>query len=243
MGSAIDNRQEYDGHQFNRWLLRMAGISGIAIAVGYILITAGYAVSGFPLPKGAEAWIDYMNGKSTLWWWIIWLSIITDILYLPVAAALYSLLKNVHKGLILVSGALFSLFVLLELGITWTNYPVVIEAVNQYSLATTETQRLVYLSVIEYSSRVFETPVPSFYTIFAPSIAVILASFVMLKSGRFGKITAYVGLLSGTLNAFSVVGGLFSSTLGSLVVLGSVLALVWFFLLGLRFLKSAHGGN
>jgi len=221
----------------------MAGFSGIAIAIGYVFITALYAISGAPLPKGAEAWIDYMNGKSVLWWGIIWLSIITDILYLPVAAALYSLLKDVHKGLILVSGALFTLFVLLEMGITWTNYPVIIEAVNQYSLATTETQRLVYLSVIEYSSRVFETPVTAFYAIFVPSIAVILASLVMLKSGRFGKMAAYVGLLSGTLNAFSVIGGLFSSTLGLLVMPGSVLSLVWFLLAGLRFLKSARGGN
>jgi len=243
MESVKDNQQEYDEKRFNRWLYRMAGFSGIAIAVGYVFITAGFTISGAPLPTGAEAWVTYMAGKSNLWWGIIWLSIITDILYLPVAAGLYNLLKNVHKGMILVSGALFALFVVLELAITWSNYAAIIELINRYGLATTEPQRTLYLSTIEYASSVFQTPVTGFYAIFIPSIAVILASIVMLKSARFGKIASYIGLLSGTINAFSVIGELFSSTLSLLVIPGSVLALIWFFAVGVKFLKFGREGN
>ena len=242
MGSVKDNQQEYD-KRFNRWLYRVAGFSGIAIAVGYVFITAGFTISGPPLPTGAEAWVTYMAGKSNLWWGIIWLSIITDILYLPVAAGLYNLLKNVHKGMILVSGALFALFVVLELAITWSNYAAIIELINRYDLATTEPQRALYLSTIEYASSVFQTPVNAFYSIFIPSIAVILASIVMLKSEIFGKVASYTGLFSGTLNAFSVIGGFFNSTLALLVRPGSVLALIWFFAVGVKFLKLGRDGN
>jgi len=157
--------------------------------------------------------------------------------------ALYNLLKNVHKGMILVSGALFTLFVVLELAITWSNYAAIIELINRYGLATTEPQRTLYLSTIEYASSVFQTPVTGFYAIFIPSIAVILASIVMLKSARFGKIASYIGLLSGTINAFSVIGELFSSTLSLLVIPGSVLALIWFFAVGVKFLKFGREGN
>jgi len=243
MESVKDNQQKYDENRFNRWLYRMAGFSGIAIAIGYVFITAGFTISGVPLPKGAEAWVAYMAGKSNIWWGIIWLSIITDILYLPVAAGLYTLLKNVHKGMILISVALCTLFVVLELSITWSNFPAIIELVNRYGLATTETQKALYLSTIEYASSVFQTPVNGFYTIFIPSIAVILFSIVMLKSAKFSKVVSYVGLLSGILNAFSVIGGLFSSTLELIVIPGSVLALIWKFAVGVKFLKLARDSN
>jgi succinate dehydrogenase/fumarate reductase cytochrome b subunit len=238
-----NSQQEYDENQFSRWLYRLAGCSGIAIAVGYVFITAGFVISGIPLPKGAEAWVAYMAGKSNIWWGIIWLSIITDILYLPVAAGLYRLLKNVHRGMLVTAGALYALFVVLELSNTYTNFPAIIELVSRYGLATTEAQRALYLSAIEYASTAFQTPVAPFYTIFVPSIAVILFSIVMLKSAKFSRIAAYIGISSGAINAFSVIGGLFSGSLGQLVVVGSVLALFWKFAVGVKFLKFARGGN
>lgn len=243
MESVNYNQEQLEEKKFSTWLYRLAGYSGIAIAVSYVFITAGFVTSGVPLPKGGEAWVTYMAGKSGIWWGIIWLSIITDILYLPVAAGLYRLLKNVHKGLLLTAGALYALFVVLELSITYANFPVIVESVNGYGLATSEAQKALYLSTIEYASHVFQTPVAPFYTIFIPSAAVILFSVVMLKSGKFNKSIAYIGMLSGTLNALSVVGGWFSSNIGQVVVVGSVLALVWKFAVGIKFLKFARGSN
>jgi len=243
MESAKGNQQEYDENLFSRWLYRLAGYSGIAVAVGYVFMTAGFIISGTPLPVTAEAWVAYMAGKSNIWWGIICLSIITDILYLPIAAGLYRLLKNVHRGMLVTAGALYALFVVLELSITYSNFPAIIELVNRYGLATTEAQRALYLSAIEYASTVFQTPVNGFYTIFVPSIAVILFSIVMLKSAKFSRIASYIGISSGALNAFSVIGGLFSSTLGLLVIPGSVLALVWKFAVGIKFLKVGRDSN
>ena len=65
----------------------------------------------------------------------------------------------------------------------------------------------------------------------------------MLKSAKFSKVASYIGILSGTVNAFSVIGGLFSSTLGLLVIPGSVLALIWKFAVGAKFLKLARDSN
>ena len=73
------------GDSFRARMLRWAGLSGIAIAIGYVAISIGFAVSGQPLPRNAAAWVSYLDGKEPIWWMIIWLSIITDILYLPVA--------------------------------------------------------------------------------------------------------------------------------------------------------------
>jgi len=149
---------------------------------------------------------NLFNGKTNIWWGIIWLSIITNILYLPFAHGLYELFKKNHKIHIIIAEGLFALFVFLELSITWTNYPTIIELFQKYNLASSETQRLIILSAIEFASTSFQTPVTAFYTIILPSLATILASYVMFKSKDFGKIIPLIGFISGSCNIISVWG-------------------------------------
>jgi hypothetical protein len=224
--------------QIMKFLYRVVGYSGIAIAIGYFFITIGFVMSGTPLPTNSTAWVTYLEGKNAIWWGIIWLSIITDILYLPVAYGLYEYLKKTNRGFILISGVLFTLFVFLELAITWSNYPTLLKLVNEYNLATSDMQRTFYLSAIEFASTEFQTPITAFYTIFIPSLATILSSFVMLKSKRFGNLIPYIGFISGICNALSVIGGYFYEPLRNLVIPGSFLIIFWFLGIGIHFLKT-----
>lgn len=222
---------------FKKQVLRIAGYSGIIIAVAYVFITIAYTISGFPLPESASEWTTYLEGKITLWWCIIWLSIITNILYLPFAYGLYEVLKKTYKTLIIAAGGLFALFVFLELSVTWTNYPAIIGLSQKYKLARTNIQKEEILSAIEYASASFQTPVAGFYFVVIPALAAIIASFALLKSKEFGKVLPWIGFISGVCNIVSVLGGYIISSLEALVVPGSFLILFWFGGIGIKFIK------
>ena len=59
-----------------KWLYQVAGISGLVLGAGYLAIFPLYARVG-PPPSSAEAWLSYLAGKTTVWWVILWLSVLT----------------------------------------------------------------------------------------------------------------------------------------------------------------------
>lgn len=215
-------------------LLRFAGISGGAIALGYVFITVGFVISGPALPRDGVSWVTYLDGKTGLWWGIIWASVATDLLYLPVAWGLYERLRETSRALVSVGAALLSLFVVLELATTWSDYPALIELVQRHRAATTDAQRALFLAAIEHCSIQFQTPVHEVYNIVTPSLGVVLASVAMLRGKQFARTVAIIGLLSGSLNIISVVGGWMWEPMRQLVVPGSFLSLFWFLGVGIR---------
>jgi hypothetical protein len=48
----------------------------------------------------------------------------TDLLFVPVLWALYAVLKNVNRTMMLAGTSLVALFIVLDLAITWPNYAV-----------------------------------------------------------------------------------------------------------------------
>lgn len=239
----MNNYTQPEDSNFKQWIYLVSGISAIGVAVSYIFITTGFVIAGPRLPESGIGWIKYLDGKLSYWWMIIILSILTDILYIPITIGLYELLKKFHKGLILFSGILLNLFVLLELAISWMNFPTIINLVSLYNASSSEIERTLYLSSIEYASRLIDNPVGAFYMIFIPSAGVILANIVMIKSKIFGMVIPWIGLISGICNAFSVIGDLFYEPLGQLVVPGSTLAIFWFLGMGIKFLRIKNFNN
>ena len=219
----------------DKLLNKIGAFSALGVGIGYIFIMIFYGFAGGKTPDGGEASLKYLTGKTTFWWAIIWLSILTDILYLPVAFSLKKLFKSFNKVAVLLATTLFGLFVVLELVITWSNYSVLMTLSGSYNATTTEAQKTLYITIAEYISRHLTSPVLAFYAIFIPSLGVLIFSLVMLKA-NFGKITSYAGILSGIIGMVSVVGGLFNETLSSLIIPGSILALVWFLLVGTKLL-------
>lgn len=219
-------------------LLLIGGISGIAIGIGYIIITIAFIQAGFPLPTDAMSWVNYLPGNYNLWWTIIWLSIITNLLYLPFAYILFELLKNNHFIKLLISLVLFTLFVFLELSITWSKYPALLDLVSRYHSISDGEMKLIHLAAIETVSAEFQTPVTNFYMIFIPSVATILACVAMFKTKLAHKSIVIIGFLSAMCNAFGSMGGVFIKPLGNLVVAGSFFVLFWFVGIGIALLRQ-----
>src|SRR5215467_5384386 len=87
-----------------KWLYRVGGPCALVIGIAYLITIALYARVGAP-PSGGEAWLKYLDGKTTLWWAILGFSVLTDLLYVPVAFALYLVLSGVARSAMQVASA------------------------------------------------------------------------------------------------------------------------------------------
>src|SRR5215831_8514797 len=117
-----------------KWLYRVGGISALLLGLAYIITIPLYVRVGAP-PSGGEARLQYLAGKTTVWWAILGLSVLTDLLFVPVALALYLALQGVNRNAMLIATALVGLFVVLDLAVTWPNYAALISLSGDYAAA------------------------------------------------------------------------------------------------------------
>lgn len=209
-----------------KWLYRVGGIASLAIVVAYIVIIALYASVGVP-PEGGEAWLNYLVGKTTTWWAIVSISVLTNFLYVPVALSLYFALRKVNRIAMLIGVAFVGLFVILENAVNWTSYGALIRLSDAYTAATNASQRAIFVAAANYPSAVIASPLALVYAIGTLSFAFLIIGFVMLK-GVFSKHTAYIGILTGILGIAAVAGASIA------VILNAVSATIWLFFVGYR---------
>lgn len=216
-----------------RWLYRVGGISAIAFGVAYIIIIALYVPMGAK-PSGAEAWLAHIARNTTAWWAILGLSVLTDLLLVPVALSLYLALKGINKNALLVATACVGLFVVLDLTLTWTNYASLITLSSNYAAATSDAQRAVFIAAAIYPSSVVDSNLLFVYNSLTLAVGILMTGLVMLK-GVFNKSTAYLGLVIGILGIVSVVSSFFASSVSSVtIILTSILLIVWPMFVGYR---------
>jgi hypothetical protein len=215
-----------------KWLYRVGGISALVLGLAYIIIIALYVAAGAP-PKGAEALLKYLAGNQKIWWGILGLSALTDFLFVPVTFSLYLALKGINKSAMLVATACVLLFVVLDLGITWVNYAVLITLSGNYAAAANDAQRAIFVAAANYPSAVLESALLGVYIILVPGLGFLITGLVMLK-GIFSKTTAYLGLASGILGILSVMGPLFVSSLSVAIIIASALSTIWVLFVGYR---------
>ena len=226
--NACEEKQRY------RW----GGIAALLLAIGYVVTIPLFAWVGAP-PVTGEAWFRYVPGKTTAWWVILWLMVVTDLLYLPVAWALWTALRKAGRNLMLATVACLHLFVVLDLAVTWTHHAALLALFQNYSHAVDEAHRLAYLAAAEYASSIYATPLLTFYIIVIPSLGVLLASIAMIKA-RFGKAGAWTGVITGLFGLLSLTGFF------PLVMANALGATLWFFLVGaqlMRLGRSRTEGN
>jgi hypothetical protein len=228
MQKTMTNEIDADG----KWLCRAGGISAIALGVAYVVIIALYVPMGAP-PSGSEARLRYVAGNTTAWWLIVWLSVLTDLLFIPVALSLYVALKGVNKNVMLLATACIALFIILDLAITWTNYAALIGLSSKYTRAATEAQRMAAITAADYPSAVLESSLLFVYNTLVLAVGILLTGFVMLK-GTFSKGVAYLGVATGVLGIVSVVGPFVVSALSVTIIITSVLTTVWVWFVGCR---------
>lgn len=216
----------------DRWICRLGGVSGLGIAAGYVAIIGLYVPAGAP-PHDTKALLTYMSGQTGSWWAILALSVLTDILFLPVAAALYVTLQKHHRGAMLVAVACMTLFVVLDLGITWVNYSVLITLSSRYVEAgATQVQRDAVEAMAGYPAAVASSKLLFVYNTLIPAIGILAAGWVMRRS-MFPQSTALLGIVTGILGVFSVVAS-FAPQLPQTVVLASLGTTIWMGLCGIR---------
>ena len=221
--------------QDEEWLYRAGGVSALAIGLGYIVIIPLYVTAG-ALPAGSEAKLVYLAGHIAAWWAIIGLSVLTDLLYVPVALALYLALKRINRSAMLLAVASLTLFVALELAITWPNYAALIGLSIPYAAAATDAQRARVIVDAEYVSALLSTPLVAIYTILVPGMGVFITGSVMLN-GAFSKAAAWLGVVTGILALVASIGPLLVSALSPAIIVVSTLTLIWFLLVGYRLIR------
>src|ERR1017187_2831974 len=97
---------------------RVGGIAALVLGVAYIIIIPLYARVGAPPTGGGEAWFQYLPGKTTVWWAILGLSVLTCFRFLPVAFAFYRALKEANRNAMLLATAFVWRFVVLVLAVS-----------------------------------------------------------------------------------------------------------------------------
>ena len=218
-----------------KWLYRVGGISALVLGIAYIIIIALYVPVGAP-PSGAEARLMYLAGKTTLWWAILGLSVLTDFLFVPIALSLYLALKAINQNVMMLATSLIVLFIVLDLAITWTNYASLITLSSHYAAATNDTERAAVVTAATFPSIVLESSLLFVYNTLSLAIGIFLTGFVMLK-GIFSKSTAYLGLATGVLGTAAVIGPFFISALDAAIILASILTTLWVLFVGFSLYK------
>lgn len=211
---------------------RAGGMAAIALGLGYVAIFPLYAKVGAP-PVGGEAWFAYLPGKTAIWWWIVALSVLTDLLYLPVTYALYQALKPVGRSAVRLAGSFVALFVVLDLAVTWTHYVSILELFRSYAATTDAARRTAYLAAADYASAMLASPLEIVYSIVTLSLGILVTSLVMRKSG-FSRLTAYAGLATGLSGVAALTGW------GIAIIGNALLATVWLFLVGARLVRRGR---
>lgn len=212
-----------------KWLYRIGAGASLAIGIVYIVIIVLYASVGVP-PVGGEARLEYLVGKTAAWWAIVGLSVLTNLLYIPVALSLYFALKSLNRVAMLIGGAFIGLFVILENAVNWTVYGALILLSEGYATAINDVQKAPFIGAATFASAVLESPLAAVWAIGTLSFGFLVISFVMLK-GVFNKATAYLGILTGILGIAAVAG------VSIAVILNALFATIWLFFVGYRLLK------
>ena len=216
-----------------KWWFRVGGLSAIAVAVLYLLIVVLYVSVGGTIPSETEEILEFLGGHTMELWAIIALSVLTNFLYLPVALSLYLALREINRNAVLVGAGLLVLFTVLENTVSWPNFVSLVELSNDYASATSGAQQAAILGAATYATSVVGSAFLPIYATLVPALGELIIGFVMRRS-TFGKATAYVAMIAGILGVVSVVGRFIVDVLGQVVIIASVLAMIWFFLVGYR---------
>jgi hypothetical protein len=217
--------------QDSRSLYRAGAVSASLLVLGYVVIIALYVPIG-AAPAGGEAKLAYLEGKTAAWRAILGLSVITDLLYAPIAVALYAALVAVNRTAMLIGAGLLLLFVALDLAVTWPNYAALIDLSARFAASATE-QRAVSVAAASYAAAVLESALEAAYSIGVPSLGILVIGLVMRRSA-FGPLAAYLGILTGVAGLIAVFGPGLTSALGASAVVAALLTTIWVMVVGYR---------
>ena len=183
------------------------------------------------LPSGGEAVLKLLASQTTLVYAAFGVLMLVDILFVPVALALYLALKGVNKNAMLAAAVFAGLSLVLDLGVGTISQVALTTISQNYASATSDVQRAAYVATANYALGVATVSEPV-YSFAVFSIALLIISLVMLK-GVFGKATAYLGIVA-SIAGFVYGISLFAPALAITAVITVILWAVWSWLVGYR---------
>ncbi len=214
---------------------RIGGVAALFLAAGYVATMPLFAIVGAP-PEGALARLEYHTTGTTAWWVIVALSVLTDLLFVPVAIALYTALRRLSQPAMLIATAFIATFVVLDLAVLWPAKVSMLTLGEACGTATIE-QRAMLVAAAGYPSTVLDSDLTAVYSVLTLGIGILGTSLVMLR-GRFARATAIVGVTAGVVGIASVVETTVTRTFPILVVGASLLTIVWLVLVGRNLVQS-----
>lgn len=222
-----------DSHAEWRGLYRTAAAAAIVMAA--IIPVQGAIYAAYPPPDTVAGFFELFQRH-----WLLGL-LSMDLLYLadnalmvPIYLALYTTLRWASRSATLLATAA-ALIGLAAYYASNTAFEMLALS-RQYALATTEAQRTALLGAGEAMLAIYKGTAFNVYYVLN-AVALLVLSFVMLRSGVFSKTTAFLGLAAGILM-------IVPSTAGTLGLIFAFLSLlpwaVWLILFALRLLRLAR---
>jgi hypothetical protein len=218
---------------------RVGGVAALLLAAGYVVIMPLFATVGAP-PAGAQARLEYHSTGTAAWWGIVALSVLTDLLFVPIAASLYAVLRRFGQPAMLIATIFTLLFVALDLAVLWPAKVSLIGLGEQY--AASPAQRDLLLGAAAYPAAVVDSILTSVYSVLTLGIGILTTGLVMLRAGT-ARATAIIGVLTGALGIASVIETALTGSFAVTVVLASLLTIVWLVLVGWGLLRSLWAVN
>lgn len=219
-----------------KWMFRVAGISALLLAAGYLVAIPIYALVGNQPATGVAAQLAYFAQHATGWWSIVVLMVVTDLLYVPVYFGLYAALKHLNQGLVAMGVAFAAfLFVILDLAVTWTAFSTMILVGGDYAAATSQTEQAALVAAAAYPAAILQSPIAGTYAIVIPALGALFVGLVMLK-GVFGRLTAFLALGMGVVGILYI-GYVFFEGLAALRYATGLLAVPFYLLAGIRLVR------
>jgi len=225
-------------------MFRVGGFSAL-ILTAFFLIDMIVLVAFGPYPETASDWFMLLHNNRIIGLLSLDIFVLAGFpLCYPMFFALYGALKHGYK----IPLALATIFAFAGLAIvisTDKTYAMV-SLSDQYASATTDSQKSLLLAAGETilsTSTGTATHMAGFFL----EGAALSISFIMLRSGLFGKFTSYMGIIGHGLDFARIVINLifvpltnlaFVSTIGIiLLAIGGTLQLIWYALTGRRLLQ------
>ena len=197
-------------------------LTGLAYAVCLLLTLMIPASSG-----GAAAYLQATAGAearvATLW--VVYL--MSDLLLIPAALALYFLLRERSRVLVPIGMGLIAAYIVFDLGVTEPNWLALLSLAHSYSAAATLDQPL-YVAAAQYGLAL--APFLNFLSFAVSGAGWLLVSVVMLR-GIFGRRTAYFGIAT-MLVAFLAALSWLLPSLGVTIIVCLAMFAVWCVLVG-----------
>ncbi len=219
----------------DRWnyLYRTAAIAAlISVALFLFQIVAFFV---WPPPSTVSGHFALLQSRPLIGLVSLdFLIIVDEVLAIPICLALYLSLRRVHESVMLIATAFSAVSIVCFLVATPALNMLYLR--QQYVAASNAAERDELLGAGQaVLSSWLGTPYQTGYVV--GSIAMILVSFVMLRSEIFSRFTAYAGILAG------VVGfGVYVPKVGVFISILSVVGMqVWYLMIALALLRVSKG--